>query len=126
MSRYSMLDFPITINTVQLPFPHKWAETSNVVETVNKTEAGTDQVEIVRYDKLTISCEFGCDNTLAATLKGFSRLASLTVKYYDTETDAYKERTMRMRKFSQSLADGSHVLDGLRGVWSVSFDLEEF
>lgn len=126
MSRYSMLDFPISINNTTLPFPHKWQETSNVVETVNKTEAGTDQVEVVRYDKLTISCEFGCTNTLVATLKGFAKLSSLTVKYYDAETDAYKERTMRMRKFSQSLADGSHTLSTVRGVWNVSFDLEEF
>lgn len=126
MSRYSMLDFPLYINSTALPFPSKWSEKSNVVETVNKTEAGTDQVEVVRYDKLTISCEFGCTNTLAATLKGFSKLSSVTVKYYDTETDAYKERTMRMRKYSQTLASGSHTLSEVRGVWSVLFDLEEF
>lgn len=126
MATYSMKDFPISINSTSLPFPHKWQETSNVVENVNKTEAGTDQVEVVRYDKLTISCEFGCDNTLVATLKGFAKLGSLTVKYYDAETDAYKERTMRMRKFRQSLSNGSHTLDGVRGVWNVSFDLEEF
>ena len=126
MARYSMLDFPIVINSTTLPFPHSWKETSNVVENVNKTEAGTDQVDVVRYDKLTISCEFGCDNTLVATLKGFAKLGSLTVKYYDAETDAYKERTMRMRKFAQSFVDGSHTLDGVRGVWKVSFDLEEF
>lgn len=126
MARYSMLDFPIEINSTTLPFPHKWQETSNVVETVNKTEAGTDQVEVVRYDKLTISCEFGCTNTLVATLKGFSKMSSLSVKYYDAETDAYKTRTMRMRKFSVRLADGSHTLPAVRGVWNVSFDLEEF
>ena len=126
MSAYTMKDFPPCINTIQLPFPHSWKETSNVVETVNKTEAGTDQVDVVRYDKLTISCEFGCDNTLVATLKGFAKLGSLSVKYYDAETDAYKERTMRMRKFAQSFVDGSHTLDGVRGVWKVSFDLEEF
>lgn len=126
MARYSMLDFPIEINSTTLPFPHKWQETSNVVETVNKTEAGTDQVEVVRYDKLKISCEFGCTNTLAATLKGFSKLGSLSVKYYDAETDAYKTRTMRMRNYTQSLVDGSHTLNTVRGVWSVSFTLEEF
>lgn len=126
MSRYSMLDFPLCINSTTLPFPSKWSEKSNVVETVNKTEAGTDQVEVVRYDKLTISCEFGCTNELAATLKGFSKLSSVTVKYYDTETDTYKERTMRMRKYSQTLASGSYALNAVRGVWSVSFDLEEF
>ena len=126
MATYSMKDFPISINLTELPFPHKWQESSNVVETVNKTEAGTDQVEVVRYDKLTISCEFGCTNTLVATLKGFSKMSSLSVKCYDAETDAYKERTMRMRKFSVRCADGSHTLDGVRGVWNVSFDLEEF
>ena len=126
MATYSMKDFPISINSTSLPFPHKWQESSNIVENVNKTEAGTDQVEVVRVDKLTISCEFGCDNTLVATLKGFSKLNSLNVKYYDAETDAYKERTMRMRKFSQGLVNGSHTLNGVRGVWNVSFDLEEF
>lgn len=126
MARYSMLDFPIEINSTTLPFPHKWQETSNVVETVNKTEAGTDQVEVVRYDKLTISCEYGCTNDMVATLKSFSKMSSLSVKYYDAETDAYKTRTMRMRKFSVSLADGSHTLNAVRGVWRVSFDLEEF
>lgn len=126
MPRYSMMDFPPYINTTELPFPHSWKETSNVVETVNKTEAGTDQVDVTRYDKLTISCEFGCTNTLAATLKGFSKLNVLNVKYYDFETDTYKERTMRMRKFSVKLSDGSNSLENIRGVWTVSFDLEEF
>ena len=126
MSRHSMIDFPLYFDSTVMPQPHAWTETSNVVETVNKTEAGTDQVDVVRLDKLTISVEYGCADDLARTLKAFSKQNSIVVKYYDIETDDYKQRTMRMRKFSAALSQHSNELLAVRGVWRVSFDLEEF
>jgi len=126
MSRHSMVDFPLYFDSTVMPQPHTWTETSNVVETVNKTEAGTDQVDVVRLDKLTISVEYGCTDDLARTLKAFSKQNSIVVKYYDIETDDYKQRTMRMRKFSVALVQHSNELLAVRGVWRVSFDLEEF
>ncbi len=32
--------------------PESWSEDSEVIETVNETEAGTDQIAVLRYDKL--------------------------------------------------------------------------
>ena len=36
--------------------PESWEESSEVIESVNQTEAGTDQIAVTRYDKLSISC----------------------------------------------------------------------
>ena len=126
MARHSMLDYPIYFDSTVMPQPRTWTETSNVVENVNKTEAGTDQVDVVRLDKLTIAVEYGCTDNLARTLKAFSKQNSIVVKYYDIETDDYKQRTMRMRKFSVALSQYSNELLTVRGVWRVTFDLEEF
>ena len=126
MTRHTMLDYPLYFDTTVMPQPGSWQESSDVIETVNKTEAGTDQIEVTRYDKLTIAVGFVVTDDVARTLKAFSKQNSITVKYYDIETDGYKERVMRMRKFSVSLHKGSDKLLAVRGVWDVNFSLEEF
>lgn len=124
--RHSMLDFPLMFDSDVIPQPSTWTEQSNVVETVNQTEAGTQQAEVVRYDRLKVNCGFVVTDATAQLLKTYSKRNSIAVKYYDIETDAYKTRTMRIRNFSAALKKGSHTLQTVRGVWEISFSLEEF
>lgn len=51
-------DYPTIINNTQLFQPNKWEETSEVVEETYRTEAGTDQVSVTRYDKLSVDAQY--------------------------------------------------------------------
>ena len=53
-------DYPIKFNNEQIFTPSSWEESSAVVESVNETEAGTDQIIVTRYDKLSVSAAFQC------------------------------------------------------------------
>lgn len=123
--------YPILFDTTQILSPSQWDETSVVIENVNQSEAGTDNVEVARYDKLTVSARFkvaesSTAGTWAKTFKEFSKKASFTLKRYDILAEAYEERTVRMRNFSASLERKSDLLPNINGVWDISFDLIEF
>ena len=122
--------YPIMFNSTELPSPSQWDETSEVVENVNVTEAGTDQVEVTRYDKLTVNVKYRIAEDLtggiANTLKDFSKKASFTLKRYDVLAQAYEERTVRMRDFKMSLVPKSEYLTAVNGVWEITFTLKEF
>ena len=119
-------DYPIYFDDTKLFGPSKWDEKYEVVETTNATEAGTDQVIVTRYDKLSVSCEFHCSDTWAAVFAEFRDHDSIQVKSYDLKTRGYKTRTMRIRNFSPDRKDGSEKLRSTNGLYTVSFDLIEF
>ena len=122
--------YPIMFDTTELPSPSQWDETSEVIENVNVTEAGTDSVEVTRYDKLTVNVKYRIaeDPTggIANTLKEFSKKASFTLKRYDVLAKTYEERTVRMRDFKVSLVPKSEYLTAVNGVWDITFTLKEF
>ena len=126
MERNTMLDFPLYFDAEQMPQPSSWTESSEVVETISQTEAGTQQAEVVRYDRLVVSVGYVVTDDIARKLKQYSKHNSIVVKYYDIETDNYKQRTMRIRKFTANLHKDSYTLLYVRGVWDVTFSLEEF
>jgi len=120
-------DYPIKINNVALPVPSEWNETSEVMENVNTTEAGTDIVDVMRTDKLTVNASFDVSSTMLGTFKGWANSTSaLKVKIYDPFTDAYVERDMRIRNFISTLVRYSDKTSGTVGLWTVTFDLIEF
>lgn len=122
--------YPIMFDSTELPSPSQWDETSEVVENVNVTEAGTDQVEVTRYDKLTVNVKYRIAEDpaggIANTLKEFSKKASFTLKRYDVLAKTYEERTVRMRDFKVSLVPKSDYLSSVNGVWEITFTLKEF
>ena len=125
MSSYN--DFPIQINSTSLPVPTSWSENPEVVENVNTTEAGTDVVDVLRVDKLTVTASFDVSSVWLMTFKGWANATSaLTVKIYDPATNAYVTRYMRMRNFSHSLVPNSDRTSGTYGLWNLTFDLIEF
>lgn len=125
MSRFN--DFPIKINNTDLPVPTDWNEFAEVVEVANTTEAGTDIVDLIRVDKLTVNATFDVSSTWLATFKGWANDTSkLTVKIYDSVSSAYITRYMRIRNFNYSLVRYSDKTSGTIGLWTVTFDLIEF
>lgn len=125
MSRFN--DYPIKINNTDLPVPTDWNEFAEVVEVANTTEAGTDIVDLMRVDKLTVNATFDVSSTWLATFKGWANDTSkLTVKIYDSVSSAYVTRYMRIRNFNYSLVRYSDKTSGTIGLWTVTFDLIEF
>ena len=119
-------NYPVIINGVELFPSNGWEQSHNTVENVYQTEAGTDQVSVIRSDKLTVTAQFRCRSDWKAVFTGFSKMNSLEVKIYDEELDDYKMRTMRMRNYKATLIEYSEKVKDTKGVWDVSFSLEEF
>ena len=125
--------YPTLFNTTQILSPSTWQETSKVVESVAQSEAGTDIVDVVRYDKLTVQASYniaetisnGVGNGWAKTFKTFSKMTSFTLKRYDALVGGYEERTVRMRDYKAQLRPKSDKLSAVNGVWEISFSLEE-
>ena len=125
MSNYN--DFPIEINSTKLPTPKVWTENALVVENELTTEAGTDIVDIMRVDKMTVNASFDVSSNWYMTFKGWANsTSSLTVKFYDSATNAYLSRYMRMRNFIANFVEHSDNVSGTYGLWEISFDLIEF
>ena len=119
-------DYPIKFDGEAIFMPDSWSEDSGTVESVNETEAGTDQVIVTRYDKLTASASFSCTSRWAKKFKAYSKKDSIAVSLYDFETEGYKVRQMRIRDFKASLVDNSARTPGTMGLWKISFSLVEF
>lgn len=120
-------DYPVKINNTPIPVPIEWSENSSVVENAMTTEAGTDVVDVLRVDKLTVTASFDVSSAWLATFKGWANSTSaLAVKIYDPVTDAYVERSMRIRNFISNLVPNSDNTSGTIGLYNLTFDLIEF
>ena len=118
--------YPLMFNNDVLKYPDSFNIEEQTVETVNQTEAGTDQVQLVRTGKIKISVSHLCLADELIFYKNYSTLPKFTLKYYDPSLNGYVTKTVRMRGLKYPLSKGSYRLDGVRGVYSVSFTLEEF
>lgn len=119
-------DYPVKINDTALFESNSWEEDSAVIENKYETEAGTDQVSVIRYDKLTVSAQYRCHSDWLGQFKQWSKMDELTVDIYDPYAGDYKSRTMRMRDFKYKLVEFSERVKDTNGVWDVNFTLEEF
>lgn len=119
-------NYPMMFNQTVIPFPTDYSENSQTVESVMQTEAGKDVVTISRYDKLKATMSFVCLQNVVQTLGSFKTVDRFIFKRYNPTIDDYEERTVRMRNFNCKPRKGSEDLKEVKGVWEVSFDLEEF
>lgn len=119
-------------NDTEILYPLTWDESHSVIDSVGQSEAGTDLVNIVRYDKLSVSASFKVSSTWLATFKSFAALDSFTLSictgYTNAETPApiYEQHTVRMRNFAQSRVPKSEGISVTVAIWEISFTLEEF
>lgn len=119
-------DYPLMFNNETMYYPSSFSISEDVVEKVNQTEAGTDQVQLVRTGKVTMSFATKCLADWLAKYEYYSTLASFQVKYYDVSINGYVEKTVRMRDFKWSVVKHSYELNNIAGVYEVSFTLKEF
>lgn len=113
-----------TLGGVTLIKPQQWDETYSWVENVNTSEAGTDLVNIIRSDKLSVNAQFNCTHTWYHKLYELSQQPYLNLDTYDPLTDAHKLRRVRMRDFTASFQQYSDNIG--EGLWVVGFSLTEF
>ncbi|MDY3119227.1 MAG: hypothetical protein SOW18_06800, partial [Peptoniphilus sp.] len=78
--------------------------------------------DIVRNKVASISVEFSCSPKLVKTLSSFTKKSNLKVKFLDTETLKLKSAEMYIDKFSVKLVKDTSY----KGLWEVSFSLEEY
>lgn len=120
-------DYPIYFDDVRIPMPQSgWSESSNVVENTEMSEGGTDMLDIIRMDKLSISVSTSCFSDVAKIYEEFSKKPNITVKFYDIMNETYQERLMRMRSFSKTYRKDTDKIEATNGIWDISFTLEEF
>lgn len=119
-------DYPVNFDSEQIPYPTSWSESPEVVENTYQTEAGTDQVDVVRYDKMTITVSFVCTSRWAKKFKAYSKKNSIAVSYWDADAGNYATRTMRIRGYKQDRHENSRYTPNTEGLWDVSFNLNEF
>lgn len=119
-------DYPVKFDNETIPFPTGWDESPEVVENTYETEAGTDQVDVVRYDKMTISASFTTTSRWAKKFREYSKRDTIEVSYWDADVGNYNTRTMRIRGYKQTRNDNSRYTQGTEGIWNVSFNLNEF
>ena len=118
--------YPLMFDDDILKYPDTFSPEDQTVENVNQTEAGTDQVQLVRTGKVKISVAHVCLADDLILYKSYSLKPKFTLKYYDASLNGYATKTVRMRGLKYPLVKGSYRLDGVRGVYNVSFTLEEF
>lgn len=119
--------YPTKINNITIPVPIAWNEISEVIENAMTTEAGTDVIDVMRVDKLTVNASFNVSSAWLSTFKDWSKSTSaLTVQIYDAVSGAYVSRNMRIRNFNYSLVKNSDRTSGTIGLWELTFDLIEF
>lgn len=121
-----LIDYPVKFGDEEIPEREEWSEESSVIENVNQTEAGTDQISVTRYDKLSVACSFQCSHRWASKFKVYSKADSISVQMYDIELGGYKTRTMRIRSFKADPVKDSRRTPNTNGLWEISFNLEEF
>jgi len=120
-------DYPIYFDDTELSIRHRvWSRTYSNLTSENRTEAGTDDVEYIRFGKTRIRAQFRCTDTWTATLASFSGKPSINVRFYDIEEDGYITKVMRMTNFSIAEVYNSDSLEVTNGIYDISFDLEEF
>ena len=119
-------DYPLKFNNEEMYYPSSFSIDEEVIDKTNQTEAGTDQVQLVRTGKVTMTFGTKCLADWLARYKYYSALASFQVSYYDVSVNGYVTKTVRMRDFKWSVVKHSYELDNIAGIYDVSFVLKEF
>lgn len=121
-------DFPTIINGVTYHPFKRWRVSFNDSVTTHETEGGTQEDTVTRKGRRSISVSTKCLEPLARQLSALNDLDKFAVKFYDIKTAEYVEIDMRIAPGSMDvdLAEKTADLEYCRGIYTVSFTLEEF
>ncbi|WP_395152282.1 hypothetical protein [uncultured Allofournierella sp.] len=107
-----------------LPLPDSYdLELSDVeADSGGETEAGTKQRDVIRTGVITISVSFSVTSAWLAKLSAYAKKSKILVAYFDTETLTIKQTEMYITGFKSKLEKDTSY----KGLWTVSFTLNEF
>ena len=114
----------LNFNGTDLPLPDSYdIDLSDVeADSSGETEAGTTQRDVVRSGVVKIAVSFSVSPAWLKKLTAYSKLQKITVLYFDTEDLAQKETEMYISGYKAKLEKDTSY----KGLWTVSFTLNEF
>ena len=87
-----------------------------------ETEAGTTQRDVVRTGVVTISVDFSVTPTWLKKFSAYSKKNKIAVRYFDTADLGLKSTEMYINGYQAKLKKDTSY----KGLWTVSFKLNEF
>lgn len=115
-----MLGDYLLFNNEVFPNPLTPTITSNTIENVSQSEAGTDLVVVVRPSKHKWSFVFNLSPEKKEILRGLCEDESTTMIYQGETFE------VRLRDFSAKLVEGSEWLSSVEGLFECSVNVTEF
>ena len=119
-------NYPVIINNTTLFQATKWTENWKKVTNTYMTEAGTEQIDVVRQRKLSVAAQYDCSSEWIGQFVTWNQAGTLTVQMYDLLTGLYATRSMHMEDLAVTLVEGSEKTENTDGLYQVTFTLEEF
>lgn len=120
-------NYPIYFDNTELTIRRvQWSRGYENLANVSETEAGTDDVEVIRKGKTVIGAAFNCSDRWASILSAFNDQQSIQVRFYDIKTKDYVTLKMRMEDLNIDEVQNSDRVSGTNGLYIVSFNLVEF
>lgn len=120
-------DYPVLFDGMEIKVTFSlWSVNKDNVTNERETEAGTDDVDVIRFGKETINAAASCTERWAGIFENFSNQKSIIVKHYSPAAKAYVTKVMRMDSFKQELVTNSDRIESSNGLYYVSFDLVEY
>lgn len=120
--------YPIKFNNVAIPFPKTWNENpQKITNTFDMENGGLNKI-VVRTERKAVNASFVVSSRWLKKFKDYRAMNSITVDCYDASTNAYKSHTMFIvdESFNYDLIPNSDRVRNTNGLWTLSFDLEEF
>jgi hypothetical protein len=120
-------DYPPMFNTTVVPFFPEIENAPKNIEHEHQSEGGRTIVQRIRTDKLSASVKMSvADKDWVAFFYDLSNgTSAVTFKQYSPLLDDYETRTVRITNFKYKKVKKSECLKAVKGVWEMSFNIEE-
>lgn len=114
----------LKFDAMNLPLPDSYDVSLSDVEadSSGETEAGTTQRDVVRSGIATISVSFSVSPKWLKILSSYAKKNKILVEYFDTDELQLKETEMYISGYKAKLEKDTSY----KGLWTVSFTLNEF
>lgn len=120
-------DYPVFFDETEIKVRFiQWSESLDNVVNERISEAGTDDIEVIRTGKATITVAAQCTDRWAGIFENFTAVGVIKVKTYNATMRSYVTRDMRMVNYTSERAEFSERLESTNGLYYVTFDLVEY
>lgn len=126
MSSSSLDDYKVKFDNTTIPWTKGWEVAENDVLNENQSEGGTDIVEAIRKGKLSIAVQTTCLSDQLKIYAQFARGNGFTLTLYDPVLETTTTKRCRIKGFRYGKKAKSEKFTVTRGIYNVSFTIEEF